>query len=172
MKGYVSSSSGCHAFLFRKRHELVTIRKGMKGERTHVWKIFTCMSTTRLFTGSSRGDGLNGALEDITQFKCLHKIPTSHPTQSELGTNGSRRRSSRVTNHTPVLDTDIIKAFIMERTFSTPSLRVFWVLKAATPVCIGFCMSGRILAVGSGPSERLIKPFVSYRSRSSQRKHT
>jgi hypothetical protein len=70
------------------------------------------MSTTRLFTGGSRGDCLDGALEDIAQFKRLHEIPTPHPTQSELGTNGSRGRSSRVPNHAPVLDTDIIKVFI------------------------------------------------------------
>jgi len=112
MKGYVSSSSRRHAVLFRKRHESVSNLQANEWRRTHVWEIFTSMGTTRLFTGSSRGDCLDGALEDIAQFKRLHEIPTSYPAQSELGTNGSRGRSSRVPNHAPVLDADIIKVFI------------------------------------------------------------
>ena len=70
------------------------------------------MSTTRLFTGSSGGDCLNGALEDITQFKRLHEVPKPYPTLSELGTKSLRGQSSRVPSHAPVLDTDIIKVFI------------------------------------------------------------
>ena len=35
-----------------------------------------------------------------------------HYTQSELGTNGSRERSSRVPNHAPVLNTNVVKVFI------------------------------------------------------------
>ena len=130
------------------------------------------MTTTRLLTSSSRGDWLDGALEDIAQFKRLHKIPISLPIQSELGINSSRGRSSRVPNHAPVLDTDIIKVFINEANLLNPRREFFWVLKTAASVCMTFWMSRRILAVGSGPSERLRKRFVSYISRSSQRKHT
>ena len=32
------------------------------------------MSTTGLLAGSSRGDGLNGALQDISQFKSLNEV--------------------------------------------------------------------------------------------------
>ena len=131
-------------------------------------RIFTSMTTTRLLTSSSRGDWLDGALEDIAQFKRLHKIPISLPIQSELGINSSRGQSSQVPNHAPVLDTDIIKVFINEANLLDPRQEFFWVLKTAASVC----MSRRILAVGSGPSERLSKSFISYISRSSQRKHT
>ena len=72
------------------------------------------MTTKRLLTGSSRGECLDDALEDIAQFKRLQEIPISYPVQSELGIISSRGQSSRVPNHAPVLDTDIIKVFINE----------------------------------------------------------
>ena len=87
--------------------------------------IFTSRTTTRLLTGSSRGDCLDGALEDIAQFKRLHEIPISYPIQSEVGINCTRGRSSRVPNHAPVLDADIIKVFINEANLLDPSERVF-----------------------------------------------
>lgn len=94
--------------LFRLERDMSWSRN--EGRRTHVSDIF--MSTTRFCMGSSRGNCPDGALEVIAQFKRLHEIPTSYPTQSERRTKSSRVRSSRVPNHAPVLDTDIFKVFI------------------------------------------------------------
>jgi hypothetical protein len=71
-----------------------------EGKRTHVWEVFTSMSTTRLFMGSGRGDSLDGALEDIAQFRHLHEIPTSYipPNQNSAQTvQGDGAHASQIT---------------------------------------------------------------------------
>jgi len=43
-------------------------------EDTNIGEVFTSMSATRLLSGGSGDDGLNGTLQDVAKLKGLHQV--------------------------------------------------------------------------------------------------
>ena len=130
------------------------------------------MSTTGLLAGSSGSNSLNGALQDVSQFKSLNKVTEIH-----YKWKGSqlflKKGFLRIPDHAPILDAYVIKALVDGSHFLNTFVqcllsslckstlitdKIIWFntyRKTAASDCMAFCMSRRILAVGSGPSDCL-----------------
>ena len=66
----------CASSIFRHRAEYTCIRHNVKNmfKNTYVRVVLACMSTTGLLAGSSRSDGLNSALQNVSQLQSLDEV--------------------------------------------------------------------------------------------------
>ena len=70
------------------------------------------MSTTRLLAGSRRSDGLNGALQNVTQLKSLNEVTGTHvKCKQGLSVNG-QKGILRIPDHAPILDPYVIETLV------------------------------------------------------------
>ena len=67
------------------------------------------MRTTRLLASSRRSDGLDGALEEVTEFECFDEIPNESRLQL---VNLRKGNHIRVPDHTPVLDANLMEGVV------------------------------------------------------------
>jgi hypothetical protein len=67
------------------------------------------MSTTRLLAGSRRGDSLDGALEEVTEFECFDEVPNENRL---LTVHSGNWGHIRIPDHTPVLDANLFEGVV------------------------------------------------------------
>ena len=68
------------------------------------------MSTSRLLASSSGSNGLNGALQDVSQFKSFNEVTGIHYKWELIGV--LKFWILRIPDHAPVLDAYVIEALV------------------------------------------------------------
>ncbi len=64
-----------------------------KEKDTNIREVFSSVRSTRLFTGSSSSDGLDGALKNVTEFEGLDKV-----TEANVRLDANDRQEHKLTS--------------------------------------------------------------------------